>query len=224
MKNKFNSSNIIEFHNVIIKDQTHRYKSWEHCFNGFQNIKDVDTLALHLGFYLASWGMYRGSSGLLQKDYKVHIGAVEILTKPKFKGLHCVNTEVGVDNVDLILELIKELSKHYNEITHSTKKKVTATDTLISKIILGTLGCLPAYDRYFIDGLRASGLSGFSITECSLQNLFQFINEYKTSLLKTQKEISKNGTHYPIMKLVDMHFWMVGFEVEKEKMNSEQLK
>jgi len=212
----FNSSLIHDFYSSIESDQTHRYKSWEHCFKAFQKINDIDTLALHLGFYLASWGMYRGSSGLLQKDYKIHIGAVEILTKPKFKALHCLSTEVGVDNADLILELIKELSNHYNGITHSNNtKNVTATDTLISKVILGTLGCLPAYDRYFIDGLRASGMSGYSLSKRSLENLFEFITENKTSLLKTQKEISNNGTHYPLMKLVDMHFWMIGFDVEK---------
>ncbi len=46
------------------------------------NINDeetIDMLALHLGFYLASWGMYRGSSFLLQKDYKVHVPIVKII-------------------------------------------------------------------------------------------------------------------------------------------------
>ena len=32
-----------------------------------------------------------------------------------------------------------------------------ATDTLATKVILGTLGCLPACDRFFIDGFKQSG-------------------------------------------------------------------
>lgn len=37
---------------------------------------DIDLMALNLCMYLASWGMYRGSSALLQKClYEVHVGA-----------------------------------------------------------------------------------------------------------------------------------------------------
>ena len=54
-----------------------RYKSWEYCYHSFISARnssspDYDILSLHLAFYLASWGMYRGSSFLLQKDYKIH--------------------------------------------------------------------------------------------------------------------------------------------------------
>lgn len=74
-----------------------RYKSWEHCkivFNKtFEDIKTnkysaetipfevVDNLCLNLGFYLASWGMMRGSTDLLQKDYKIHTKAIPVLLK-----------------------------------------------------------------------------------------------------------------------------------------------
>src|ERR1700724_165165 len=49
-----------------------RDRSWEHCYRYFRSAdastirKDHDQAALQLGFYLASWGMYRGSSFLLQ--------------------------------------------------------------------------------------------------------------------------------------------------------------
>ena len=36
-----------------------RYNSWNHCFEAFGTLKDTKLLSLHLGFYLASWGMYR---------------------------------------------------------------------------------------------------------------------------------------------------------------------
>lgn len=38
-----------------------------------ENDVNLDYLSLQLAFYLASWGMYRGSSFLLQKYYRVHI-------------------------------------------------------------------------------------------------------------------------------------------------------
>ena len=67
-----------KFHNSA-KDN-HRFLSWEHCYSFFlnnkENLKDdasIDLAALNLAFYLASWGMYRGSSFLLQYDYKIFI-------------------------------------------------------------------------------------------------------------------------------------------------------
>ena len=73
------------FENDTRNDQYGRYRSWEHCYYIFNRARNnnarnnetyIDYLSLHLAFYLASWGMYRGSSFLLQRDYKVHIGAV----------------------------------------------------------------------------------------------------------------------------------------------------
>ena len=147
-----------------------RYNSWNHCYNAFGNHStSQDTLALHLGFYLASWGMYRGSSKLLQNDYKVHIKAVNILNN--FKHLRCnQNYEVTLSNLTEILILIKKLSNYYGK-----KHRVTPTNTLISKIILGSLGCLPAYDRFFISGVKQLRLKSTTLKEKSLRELFKFI-------------------------------------------------
>ena len=62
-----------EFYEELRQDQNGRYRSWEYCYSSFGEARtgtiDVDYLSLQLAFYLASWGMYRGSSFLLQKDY-----------------------------------------------------------------------------------------------------------------------------------------------------------
>ena len=59
-----------------------RYASFDYCFNYFQQFRGDKTLpdvadktrvelyCLHLSFYLASWGMFRGSSFLLEKTSK----------------------------------------------------------------------------------------------------------------------------------------------------------
>ncbi len=70
---------ILSFHHQLQSDNNHRYKSWEHCFKYFSQGKlDEDIACLHLAFYLASWGMYRGSSFLLWKDYLVHREVVQL--------------------------------------------------------------------------------------------------------------------------------------------------
>lgn len=47
---------------------------------------DYDYLSLQLAYYLASWGMLRGSSFLLWKDYKIHIPMVKEMLKPNMIG------------------------------------------------------------------------------------------------------------------------------------------
>ncbi|MGF1558811.1 MAG: hypothetical protein ACFCUL_06960 [Flavobacteriaceae bacterium] len=179
-----------------------RYNSWNHCFEAFGTLKDEKLLSLHLGFYLASWGMYRGSSKLLERDFLVHLDAVEIIKN--HKDLRCNSKhEVSLRDVDTIRRLIKELSAYYKNI-HS----VTPTDTLISKIILGTLGCLPAFDRFFLDGVKEHGYDFKSLNEKSLISLFDFSDKNKDNLGMIQKKYPL----YPLMKLVDMYFWQVGFE------------
>lgn len=80
------------FYNELRADSNGRYRSWEHCYKCFNDARnnsasDLDYLSLQLAFYLASWGMYRGSSFLLQKDYKVHVPVVEELLKVHYNGL-----------------------------------------------------------------------------------------------------------------------------------------
>ena len=87
-----------EFYNDLKVDENGRYRSWEHCYSYFIKARgsqeiDYDYLSLQLAFYLASWGMYRGSSFLLQKDYKVHIPVVKELLNEKYDvlaGIDCI--------------------------------------------------------------------------------------------------------------------------------------
>lgn len=98
--------------------------------------------------------MYRGFSFLLQKDYKVHIPEVMKLLEPQYDCLF------GIDCSDLnnkkvqkrLIELDEFLTNYYTEIRASVKEekvKKNISKTLITKILMGTLGCVPAYDRYF---------------------------------------------------------------------------
>lgn len=65
-----------------------RYRSWEYCYEYFLRDRqqiDIKDACLNLAFYLASWGMYRGSSFLLQQDYIIHDLAVnKILSQKKY--------------------------------------------------------------------------------------------------------------------------------------------
>lgn len=184
-----------------------RYNSWNHCYMQFAEIKDKKLLSLHLGFYLASWGMYRGSSKLLERDYLVHEDAIKIIEK--YKYLRCgLGQEVALHNMESILNLIQKLSSYYK-----TTHDVTPTDTLISKIILGTLGCLPAFDRFFVDGVKEKEYSFKTLKKKNLESLFTFVEANLPEL----ENIQKLHPQYSIMKIVDMYFWQIGFDLANTK-------
>lgn len=209
------------------EDQLHRYRSWEHCYKHFQAAnsckaqEDALQLAcLHLGFYLASWGMYRGSSFLLQKDYLVHGPAVRCILNPAHGSLwNCDarilrgDTSFATDVYDLANTIKYVYLAEFKKSRDDRRDKCTAdlSDTLVTKVLLGTMGCCPAYDEYFVKGVTGTiNPARFGIR--SLKAVIAFVGDNRTELLAVQKELAvgSNGVRYPLMKLVDMGFWQKG--------------
>lgn len=205
------------FYAEIKKDENHRYLSWEHCYKYFKQESsqiDTDTACLHLAFYLASWGMYRGSSYLLWKDYKIHREVVELLLSAEYKVLQ--NTSFSENDIDKIIDLSEKVRKLYADKITTVKgkaKKIHASDILVTKILLGTLGCVPAYDRFFLDGLIKNDLRPLRFTKKSLQAVIEFylLSEDKVNIDKLAESMN-----YPIMKILDMYFWQIGFQLSPE--------
>lgn len=195
-------------------DPYHRYRSWEHCFKYFQDVGPIelrehrDDAAYRLGFYLASWGMYRGSCFLLQHCHRAHYEAIECLADPRWSKLW--QTEFGsdasdVENISLMLDL-------RDRIGHAYAPFGTPTDTLATKILLGTVGCTPAMDRYFRLGFSGAGFPCNNFNRPFLERVLQFSQENLPALREVQNQISERvGTRYPLMKLVDMYFFQLGW-------------
>jgi type IV secretory pathway VirB6-like protein len=85
---------VLSFYDKLSKHSNDRFRSFEHCYLFFKKLNRDGSFAqhkeramLHLGFYLASWGMYRGSSFLLQYDYNIYSPIVDILFKKKYSLL-----------------------------------------------------------------------------------------------------------------------------------------
>jgi len=198
-------------------DEHHRYRSWEHCYGHFHKstpnaiAADRDHAALQLGFYLASWGMYRGSGFLLQNAYTVHLGVIERLVAPRFSVLW--EQEFGGGDSDtklvpIILEAVEAVREAYRPFGQ-------ASDTLVTKVILGTFGCLPACDRYFIDGFKSSNFKYSYVNAKFVERVLHFCRDNLPALQEEQTRIRQaGGIQYPLMKLVDMYFWQIGFERE----------
>ena len=197
-----------------------RSRSWEHCYRVFRDARidpSPDYLSLHLAFYLASWGMYRGSSFLLQKDYKVLVPVVEEILKPEYDclfGVACVG--LREDEVQGSLEkLCDDIAKNFQPIRNEVAGREVPTPVspvLITKILMGTLGCVPAYDRFFQDGAKYLGLEHNSYNEKSLRELADFYEDHNDRLEEARRGMRVGDLTYPQMKLLDMGFWQIGFE------------
>ena len=232
-------------------ETTTRYLSWQHCyalFNEYLEYKKSgekyknevlqilkqddnlirDYLTLYLAFYLASWGMYRGSTFLIDRDYKVHRSITDYILDN-----YNILKEIDSGNIDKFDEVVYGLKKIYAEEKINDKidknnkeqkeivKKIS--DTLISKVLLGTMGIIPAYDRYFIETLtkinkirKENGkerivqkLNSNSIRELVelYQERFKDNNEFKELCVKSK---------YPIMKVLDMCFWKYGYNMSND--------
>ena len=208
-------------------DEHHRYRSWEHCYRYFRGltpdsaVANRETAALHLGFYLASWGMYRGSSFLLQRGYSAHYGVIEKIFQPQFSSLWKREFGASDDDSDLIpiiLDAVEVIREAYRPVADSRE----ATDTLVTKVMLGTFGNLPASDRYFISGFKKSGYSCSGLNTRFVTELLEFTSEHRSELLEEQQTIERiGGIKYPLMKLVDMYFWQIGAGISAQKQNAD---
>lgn len=187
-------SSVEKYLSNMVQDSNHRFKSWEYCYTAFGNLDSVDYLSLHLAFYLASWGMYRGSCGILWKDYTIHMDAVNIIRK-----FHSLRKEwFTMDDVSQIMKLYNALKDYYSKITYykpenkTSSLNLAATDTLITKIMLGTIGCVPALDDLF---KRAFHCQGKQFDEELLKRIIDCSQSNKDTIQQCQRYISEK-LHY----------------------------
>lgn len=165
--------------------QSHRFKTWEYCYKYFQKNRQklqksltIPEEALFIfSFYLASWGMYRGSSFLLSLDHTIHEDILKELLKEDYNILTVDISDINKENEeDFIKKLIyaktsirkayepirknvlKEQMAFHKKIGKQFKPKSTPkseiSNILASKILLGIFGCIPAYDTFFKQGIK----------------------------------------------------------------------
>lgn len=210
------------FYDDARANENGRSRSWEHCYRVFRDARtdpspDYDYLSLHLAFYLASWGMYRGSSFLLQKDYKVLSPIVEKVLKPEYDCLFGIACE-GLREHEVqerLKKLRDDIAEHFGPIRNEVAGREVPTPVspvLITKILMGTLGCVPAYDRFFQDGVATYKVTTREYSPKSVLKLVDFYEAHNDRLEEARRGMRVGDLIYPQMKLLDMGFWQIGFE------------
>lgn len=94
--------------------------------------------------------------------------------------------------------------------------KNNLSDTSITKILMGTLGCVPAYDRYFVSGIRSQKIASGTYNIKSILQLVDFYEKNIEQLDSVQKNFNVADMLYPQMKIFDMGFWQIGFDLDSK--------
>lgn len=192
-----------------------REYSWEYCHSFFTHQYHLkmpiyrEMASLHLGFYLASWGMFRGKPPLQQRTYTIHYEAIQRLLNPKYSTL--LTTDIGKSKSDF--DLIPTIISAIEDIQQAYRQHFKPTDTLISKILMGIFGCIPARDEYFKKGVKKEHITCGALDAKFVREMIEFALYNRESLHYLQQKIeSKWGYQYPFMKIIDMYFWQLGKE------------
>jgi hypothetical protein len=195
-----------------------RYTSFDYCYNYFRTTndltQDIEKSCLVLGFYLASWGMFRGSSFLLKKSVRHFEPTIRYIAK-----LDKSVWEIDADNYDE--KNIQTIIKIYKDIKICLINKDNSDLTLITKILLGVFGFIPAFDNYFCNSFRAisDGHCGFrKLNIKSLSFIKTFYESNKATIDRLSVETfttdfmtgQKTTVNYPKAKIIDMYGFTAG--------------
>ena len=193
---------------------TGRYSSFDYCFNHFQGHRGravdlsspegVELSCLHLGFYLASWGMLRASSPLLRRSIKHYAPLIEAIAASPDEVWEIDVHGYSADAIQLLLETATRLR---------TALPDRASDTLITKIMLGVFGGVPAFDTFFRRGFGVSSLGSKSLYR--IRDFYESNAEAIDRHLVPTLDFAKGQPTelcYTRAKVIDMIFFIAGYE------------
>ena len=202
---------------INFRNANHRYASFDYCYNYFNSFPGKSSLAspeniekscLHLGFYLASWGMMRASSFLIQKSLRFYIPIINWLASTC--PLNAWNIDINNYNNDTIETLINIYNGLSLFVPYENRKLV-----LITKIMLGVFGSTPAFDDNFTMTFRehyGENTRYRSFNNSSLTGIKEFYKE-NVQLLEEMRQnhrtynfLTGNETDiiYTRAKIIDM--------------------
>lgn len=121
----------------------------------------------------------------------------------------------GEKNIGLSEEL-KRIYKVIRARVVGENVKCGVSETLITKILMGTLGCVPAYDRYFVNGIKECDITPACFGRKCIQALADYYvkNEKTFEETRAKLRMQEGFIEYSQMEFLDMGFWQIGREKE----------
>lgn len=198
-----------------------RDASYDFCYLYFQRNKgklggkNMECSCIHLWSYLASWGMLRGSSALLQCSPAVLKELIKYFDSISNSAIW----DADVDTYDsktkqLIIDVYNKIASILKNNTHNAPSV-----TLVTKIMLGVFGCVPAFDTFFTKTFRVLYDDFKSVRDTELSDINDFYTKHKVIIDKIVipvMDFDGNPTtyYYKKAKLIDMFGFMVGQHVK----------
>lgn len=131
-----------------------RVLSWDFCFEHFADVervrRDRQASCMQLGYYLASWGMLRGSSYLFKNTNARHyLQVLEVIERytPEMAGLSPAH--FGTQRSQELLV------SAYQEMAAALLPEGGRRITLVTKTMMGVWGVFPSLDSYFMQTFGA---------------------------------------------------------------------
>jgi hypothetical protein len=204
-------ANLNEFRKL--RNSEKRYASFDYCYNYFQSFHDSRNITaiaspenlqmscLQLGFYLASWGMYRGGTNLLTKSVRYIVPVIEEIASTDSTLWQIDADQYTETNIERLLCLASKLRQTMQD---------GMTKALVTKIMLGVFGNVPAFDTNFRQGchttFRAKGLR--EIGQFYHENA-ELLDSYREPTLDFMTGESTKRL-YTRAKVIDMIFFKEG--------------
>lgn len=191
-----------------------RHRSFDYCYNYFQDARTaneqheltsadrIELSCLHLGFYLASWGMYRGSGQLLNNSLSALEPVIGAISTAPEEVWDIDAGEYDAVAIDMVLDVASQLRKEFPG---------RASDTLVTKTMLGAFGVVPAFDQFFVRGFGERTLN-----QTSLQAIDAFVRNNRVAIEAAQASTIRfrtgeaSGHRYTAAKVLDMVFFIEG--------------
>ncbi len=201
------------------RESTHRYASFDYCYSYFrcssseQIVSDIERSCLVLGFYLASWGMFRGKSSLLKRSAKHYEPLVEYIASQSEELWRQDICTCGPQDMDKLITV-------YNDVRRRIVIPGVAHLTLVTKVMLGVFGVVPAFDTYFGNAFRSiipdAGFRTFG--RKSLLQIQRFYEANKAAIDDLSEKLhvldfesgQATSLRYPKAKVVDMYGFILG--------------
>ncbi len=192
-----------------------RYASFDYCFNYFQSFRDAGESAflarpdhiqlscLHLGFYLASWGMLRGSAELLKKSARHLTPIVKVIANAEASLWEIDAHSYSEENIQRLLDAARTLRQ----------AQPGMSDILVTKIMLGVFGNVPAFDSNFKNGFRVAKFGQKTLRKIGAfyQEHAKVIDKYRIPTLDfVTGKPTRPRRNYTRAKVIDMAFFIEG--------------
>jgi hypothetical protein len=147
--------------------------------------------------------MMRGSSGLLKRSVRGLVPVVEQIAQES-ASIWELDAHTYADNTDAVLALSERVREAFCGFR--------ASDTLVTKTMLGVFGCVPAFDRYFRMGFGPATLNPKTINKIGD---FYMDNQAAIDVAKVfTLDFDTGGPTerpYPRAKIIDAVFFQQGY-------------